>query len=145
MWARPCGRRPTESITFAARKGPNGNLITIRHQGGYTSAYAHLSRFEHGIHVGVHVRQRQTIGYVGTTGRSTGPHLHFGLKHDGRFVDPLSVLDGPGRMLPAGLLPRYRREERHLSTELDAIPLPAHPASGGGSAPPPAPSDQPMD
>lgn len=110
-------------ITWAGPKGPNGNLVSIRHEGGYESHYAHLHRIQRGIRPGVEVEQRQLIGAVGTTGRSTGPHLHFGLKRHNRFVDPMAVLNGPGRMLPAGPLGRYRRTMRELRAELSDIEI----------------------
>lgn len=78
-------------VIFAGRKGPNGNLIRIDHGGGLVSAYAHLHRIGPGIERGVHVRQKQVIGQVGSTGRSTGPHLHFGVKQGGRWIDPQSL------------------------------------------------------
>ncbi len=75
-------------ITFAGRKGPNGNLVRIDHGGGLQSAYAHLSRISRGMKPGVAVKQKQVIGAVGATGRATGPHLHFGVKQGGRWMDP---------------------------------------------------------
>jgi len=68
-----------------------GNYIRIRHANGYSTAYAHLNNFASGIKVGSVVEQGQTIGAVGSTGFSTGNHLHFELIHKGRFVDPLST------------------------------------------------------
>ncbi|MCA9616931.1 MAG: M23 family metallopeptidase, partial [Myxococcales bacterium] len=92
----------------------------------------HLHRIQRGISPGVEVTQRQLIGAVGTTGRSTGPHLHFGVERNGRFVDPMAVINGPGRMLPAAALGRFRREMRELVTlmegmDLGAAPRPAAP------------------
>jgi murein DD-endopeptidase MepM/ murein hydrolase activator NlpD len=115
VWAAAAG-----IVTWAGPKGPNGNLIAIRHDGGYQSFYAHLHRIEAGITRGVHVAQRQVIGQVGTTGRSTGPHLHFGLKRGSAFLDPMAVINGPGRMLPAGHLGAFRRHARALARELEA-------------------------
>ncbi|MEM7609827.1 MAG: M23 family metallopeptidase, partial [Myxococcota bacterium] len=93
---------------------PNGNLVSIRHADGYSSHYAHLHQIQRGIREGVEVEQRQLIGTVGTTGRSTGPHLHFGLKRRGRWVDPMPVINGPGRLLPAGPRGVFRRRAREL-------------------------------
>ena len=115
VWAAADG-----TVTWAGPKGANGNLVSIRHEGGYMTHYAHLHRIQRGIRRGVRVDQRQLIGAVGTTGRSTGPHLHFGLKRNGRFLDPMEVLNGPGRMLPAGQLGRFRRRMRELRAELEA-------------------------
>ncbi len=116
LWAAADG-----VISWAGPKGANGNLVSIRHANGYESHYAHMHRIQRGISVGTEVEQRQLIGSVGTTGRSTGPHLHFGLKHHGRFVDPLPVLNGPGQLLPAGLLGAYRGWARGMIRRLESI------------------------
>ena len=68
-----------------------GNYIKVRHNGTYSTAYAHLSRFRPEIRVGTQVKQGQIIGYVGSTGLSTGPHLHYEIIKDGVQVNPLSV------------------------------------------------------
>lgn len=115
-------------VTFVGPRGPNGNLVSLRHDNGYETHYAHLSRFAPGLERNKRVAQREIIGYVGSTGRSTGPHLHFGLKRAGRFVDPQAELNGPGRMMPSSFLPRFRRIVRALDAELDRIPI--EPASG---------------
>lgn len=111
-------------VSFVGRAGPNGNLITVAHDGGFQTGYSHLSRFVKGLKVGARVARKQAIGYVGTTGRSTGPHLHFSVKKRGRFVDPESLnLDGLLRLtvdqrLSSDLRRRYDRM-------LDALDLPA--------------------
>ena len=79
-------------VIWAARMGSYGNLIKIRHADGYETRYAHLKSFRRGIHRGKRVKKGQTIGYVGSTGRSTGPHLHFELRKRGRPINPLSVV-----------------------------------------------------
>jgi murein DD-endopeptidase MepM/ murein hydrolase activator NlpD len=79
-------------IIYAARLGTYGNLIKIRHNDGYETRYAHLKSFRRGIHRGKYVKKGQTIAYVGTTGRSTGPHLHFELRKRGRAINPLRVV-----------------------------------------------------
>jgi murein DD-endopeptidase MepM/ murein hydrolase activator NlpD len=75
------------TVTFAGVNGGYGNVIDVRHQGGYTTRYAHLSRFGTGIRVGARVKQEQVIGYVGATGLATGPHLHYELRHNGRAIN----------------------------------------------------------
>lgn len=80
------------TINYAARAGTYGNLIKIRHSDGYETRYAHLKSFRNGIRKGRIVKKGQTIGYVGTTGRSTGPHLHFELRKDGVAINPLRVV-----------------------------------------------------
>ena len=79
-------------VIWAARMGTYGNLVKIRHNDGYETRYAHLKSFRRGIHRGKYVKKGQTIGYVGTTGRSTGPHLHFELRKRGRAINPLRVV-----------------------------------------------------
>ncbi len=75
-------------VVYAARMGAYGNLIKLRHKDGYETRYAHMKSFRRGIKRGKKVRKGQTIGYVGTTGRSTGPHLHFELRKNGRAINP---------------------------------------------------------
>jgi murein DD-endopeptidase MepM/ murein hydrolase activator NlpD len=110
-------------VAFVGRAGPNGNMVTIAHDGGYQTGYSHLSRFAKGLKAGARVEQRQTLGYVGSTGRSTGPHLHFSAKKAGRFIDPETLnLDGLLRLtvdqrLSSDLRRRYDRM-------LDALKLP---------------------
>ena len=79
-------------ISYAARLGSYGNLVKIRHADGYETRYAHMKSFRRGIRRGKYVKKGQTIGYVGTTGRSTGPHLHFELRKHGRAINPLRVV-----------------------------------------------------
>lgn len=80
------------TIVWAARMGSYGNLVKIRHADGYETRYAHMKSFRRGIRRGKRVKKGQTIGYVGTTGRSTGPHLHFELRKHGRAINPLRVV-----------------------------------------------------
>ncbi len=77
-------------IIFKGRKGGYGNAIMIRHEDGYRTLYAHLRNFKRGIRRGKYVKKGQVIGYVGSTGLSTGPHLHFGLYHWSRAINPAS-------------------------------------------------------
>ncbi len=78
------------SVAFSGWKGGYGKVVKIKHRGGYTSLYAHQSRIR--VKKGQKVKKGQVIGYVGSTGRSTGPHLHFGLYRYGRAIDPMKVL-----------------------------------------------------
>ncbi len=79
------------TVTFAGWKGANGKLVVVKHKNGYSTHYAHLSHIPRTIKPGVKVTKKTLIGKVGSTGRSTGPHLHFGMKKGGKFVDPLKV------------------------------------------------------
>jgi murein DD-endopeptidase MepM/ murein hydrolase activator NlpD len=69
-----------------------GNVIKIKHSDGYMTLYAHMKSFKKGIKRGRYVKKGQVIGYVGSTGLSTGPHLHFGLYKNGRAINPLRVV-----------------------------------------------------
>jgi len=87
------------TIAFAGRHGGYGRYIRIHHTGRYSTAYAHMRRFAPGIRRGVRVRQGQVIGYVGTTGQSTGPHLHYEVLARGSQVNPLRLRLPSGRNL----------------------------------------------
>src|SRR6185436_3113556 len=69
----------------------SGNTVVINHANGIATRYYHLSRFAKGLVAGKHVNQKEVIGYVGTTGLSTGPHLHFSVTRGGAFVDPSKI------------------------------------------------------
>ncbi len=79
------------TVSFVGRQGGYGNVVMVDHQGRYTTVYGHLSRFASGIHRGQRVGQSDIIGYVGTTGIVTGPHLHYEFKINGQQRDPLRV------------------------------------------------------
>jgi murein DD-endopeptidase MepM/ murein hydrolase activator NlpD len=83
VWASATGK-----VVECALKPGSGKTVVIEHGGGLATRYYHLSRFAPGMHAGRQVRQKEIIGYVGTTGLSTGPHLHFALTRNGVFVDP---------------------------------------------------------
>lgn len=102
MTGTPILAAASGSVSFAGTAGPNGRMVRLSHPGGYETGYSHMSRFAKGLRAGARVEQKQVIGYVGSTGRSTGPHLHFSAKRGGRFIDPESLnLDGLTRIPPA--------------------------------------------
>lgn len=114
-------------VTSVGFDGPCGNKVEIEHGHGMTSVYCHLSRFAQGLRVGQHVEQRQLIAYVGQTGRVTGPHLHFGMKRNDVFIDPLTLrLDGV-RVVPRSRRDEFDRTRAEMDGELDAIALPVPP------------------
>ncbi|MBF0414158.1 MAG: peptidoglycan DD-metalloendopeptidase family protein [Magnetococcales bacterium] len=78
-------------VTYASYKGSFGKLVLVHHNSTYTTAYAHLGRFTNEVRPGARVKQGQTIGYVGMTGTTTGPHLHFEVRVNNNQVDPLTV------------------------------------------------------
>jgi murein DD-endopeptidase MepM/ murein hydrolase activator NlpD len=85
------------TIESAGWSGGGGNTIVLRHRANFKTMYNHLSHFAKGIRTGTTVRQRQVIGYVGSTGLSTGPHLDYRVMKDGRFVNPLKQTFLPGQ------------------------------------------------
>ncbi len=111
------------TVTFIGPKGPNGNLIALAHAQGYETFYAHLSRFAPGLKKGSKVKQRQLIAYVGSTGRSTGAHLHFSLKRSDNFLNPESQLNGPGLPMANRELPEFKRRVRELTAALARVPI----------------------
>lgn len=113
------------SVVMAGNGGPCGNMVQIEHPGGLVTAYCHLSKFAAGLHAGQHVDTRQLIGYVGATGRVTGPHLHFALKKDQKFVDPMTLKMDGVRVLPARDREAFGAARALLDGALDAVPLPS--------------------
>ena len=97
-------------VTKAGRNGGYGNYVEIRHNGEYSTAYAHLSRFAKGMSPGQRVSQGQVIGYVGTTGRSTGPHLHFEVRRQGSQINPLKLKSVALGQLGGNDLERFKAE-----------------------------------
>lgn len=118
------------SVIMAGNGGPCGNMVQIEHLGGLVTAYCHLSKFAAGLHAGQHVDTRQLIGYVGATGRVTGPHLHFALKKDQKFVDPMSLKMDGVRVLPPKDRDAFAAVRAALDAALDAVPLPTPMAPG---------------
>ena len=85
-----------------------GNVVRVRHAGGYMTAYLHLSRFAKGIRRGARVRQGDVIGYVGATGLATGPHLDYRVKYRDQWIDPLSLKGVRDEPIPASRLGAFR-------------------------------------
>ncbi len=108
-------------VEYAGRKGNYGNYIRIRHPNEYHTVYAHLSRFGSGIRRGARVNQGQTIGYVGSTGMSTGPHLHYEVHHRGSHVNPSTVDTPPGRTLEGEELERFKTAREDLETRFASL------------------------
>lgn len=94
-------------VVRAGRNGGYGNFISIRHANGWVSQYAHLSKIH--VRVGQRVSQKETIGAVGSTGMSTGPHLHYELKRDGRFMNPQTQKFARGKALKGPELERFKK------------------------------------
>ena len=94
--------------------GGYGNYIRIRHNAEYATAYAHMSHYSSGMRTGQRVRQGQVVGYVGTTGRSTGPHLHYEVIRRGAPINPVNVMLPAGRKLEGPDLARFREARAEM-------------------------------
>ena len=101
-------------VEFAGPKGPNGNFVKLLHENGWETLYLHMNRFAAGIATGVHVAQGQQIGEIGTTGRSTGPHLHYEVHIGGEPVDPLGIQTESGSTLTGPALVAFARERDRI-------------------------------
>jgi murein DD-endopeptidase MepM/ murein hydrolase activator NlpD len=104
-------------------KGGYGNFVLINHGNGYETAYGHLSRFAPGEHVGSRVRQGQIVAFSGSTGESTGPHLHYEIRINKQQVNPLTVKVATGRLLAGHDLRDFLNERIHVDLELASMPL----------------------
>jgi murein DD-endopeptidase MepM/ murein hydrolase activator NlpD len=121
---------PTGAPIFAAGNGTiedigfrngYGRYIRIRHNGSLATAYAHMSRFGANMHQGAHVTQGQVIGYVGMSGRATGPHLHFEVIANGQQVNPMSVNLPAGRALDGKMLTAFRKGQSRIKQEFATL------------------------
>jgi len=108
------------TVVSAGRSGGSGNMVRLRHTNGYETWYLHLSRFAKGIRAGVRVMQGQVIGYVGSTGLATGPHLDYRLRKNGTFVNPLIEHRNlpPGDPVPPEQMPDFRLVRDRLQAQL---------------------------
>src|SRR3546814_6980257 len=109
-------------IRVAGRKCGYGKYISIRHNSEYDTAYAHMSRFAKGMKTGRRVKQGEVIGYIGTTGRSTGPHLHYEVLANNKQINPMNLKLPSGTTLAGKDLARFRaiRRADRKSTRLNS-------------------------
>ncbi|MGE3067068.1 MAG: M23 family metallopeptidase [Hyphomicrobiaceae bacterium] len=112
-------------IEEVGRKGQYGNYVRIRHANGYQTAYGHMQRFADGAAPGVKVRQGQVIGYVGSTGLASGPHVHFEILVNNRFVDPLSIDVPRERQLTGRQLADFQKERARIDELIRRNPVSA--------------------
>ncbi len=108
-------------VIKAGRSGGAGRMVKIKHNGTYTTAYLHLSRYGKGIKKGVHVKQGQVIGYVGQSGLATGPHLDFRFYRNGKAIDPLKVKSPPAKPVDSAYLERYNMVVEKYMKELGTM------------------------
>ena len=104
------------TVERANRYGGYGNYIRIRHTDGYKTAYAHLKGFARGVKKGKYVKQDQVIGYVGTTGRSTGPHLHYEVIHHGKKINPRRLSQLSGKPLKKSEMPSFKTRRAEIDS-----------------------------
>lgn len=126
-WSGPIGTPIVAAgsgvIEEALYKGGNGKYVRIRHANGYQTAYSHMSAFARGIEAGAKVRQGQIIGFLGNTGYSTGPHLHFEILVNSRFVDPLSIQVPRERQLTGKHLADFQKERTRIDELMRRPPV----------------------
>ncbi len=111
-------------VVEAQYKSNNGNYVKIRHNSTYTTQYLHMSRIASGVRAGTKVRQGQTIGYVGSTGLATGPHLCYRFWKNGRQVDALRVDLPASQPVKKDMLESFETVKQSLTEKLQAIPFP---------------------
>ncbi|QNE32468.1 M23 family metallopeptidase [Sphingomonas sp. NBWT7] len=105
------------TVTFAGMKGANGNFVRLHHDNGWDTLYLHMNAIAGGIAPGARVMQGMQIGEVGTTGRSTGPHLHYEVHIDGAPVDPQSIETGGGRTISSNAMAAFRKARDAIDAE----------------------------
>lgn len=122
-WAAPYGTPIFASGNGVIEKsewsGGYGKYIRIKHPNGYETAYGHMSAYAKGMEPGKHVRQGQVIGFIGSTGLSTGAHVHYEILVNGRFVDPMRVKLPRGRSLEGPLLAAFEKERDGLDATMN--------------------------
>ena len=109
-------------IARAGWNGSYGRYIKIRHNGTYATAYGHLSRYARNIRAGKRVRQGQIIGYVGSTGRSTGPHLHYEVHRNNRQINPMKLRLPTGSRLTGKRLAKFMKHRAAIAQERASLP-----------------------
>jgi murein DD-endopeptidase MepM/ murein hydrolase activator NlpD len=106
------------TVVLAQRSGGGGNVVKLRHNGTYQTAYKHLKGFAPGIRNGARVQQGQVVGYVGNTGLSTGPHLHFEFYQSGAYVDPMKKSFPSAEPVPSAHLAQFQSSAQTLLASL---------------------------
>jgi murein DD-endopeptidase MepM/ murein hydrolase activator NlpD len=122
-WATPYGTPIFASgngvVEVAGWEGGYGKYVKLKHNNGYETAYGHMSAFAKGLEPGKRVRQGQVIGFVGSTGQSTGAHVHYEILVNGRFVDPMRIKLPRGRSLDGPLLAGFEKERDRLDAMMN--------------------------
>jgi len=108
-------------VDFMGTKGGYGRTVILSHGGKYTTLYAHMSRYKKGIRSGKRVKQGQTIGYIGSSGLATGPHLHYEFRVNGTHRNPLTVKLPKAQSLPKKYRAQFKAQATPLITQLDIL------------------------
>jgi len=108
-------------VDFSGKQGGYGNLVVLRHNGRYSTAYGHLNAFAPGVRQGARIKQGDTIGYVGATGWATGPHLHYEFRIGGEQVNPLAAVLPPAPSLDNTQLPHFQQHAHNVLSQLDLV------------------------
>jgi murein DD-endopeptidase MepM/ murein hydrolase activator NlpD len=108
-------------VDFAGTQGGYGKVVILRHHGGITTAYAHLSGFAGDVHRGTRVAQGDTIGFVGATGWATGPHLHYEFRVNNQHRNPLTIAMPAAEPVPAERMPAFNAAARPLAGQLELL------------------------
>jgi len=111
------------TVDMAGRNGGYGNLLVIRHTNGFSTAYAHLSKYANGVSAGTRVRQGQIVAYSGATGLATGPHLHYEVRENGKQVNPASIQVASNRKLEGQELQLFISERGRIEKLVALIPM----------------------
>jgi len=127
-------------LTFVGNAGPCGNMVAIKHANGIESGYCHMSKIAPGLKIGATIGTRQVIGQVGTTGRSTGPHLHFWTKREGKYFDSETLKVDGFRVIPGDERAAFGARKSELDGRLDAITMPDPPPADAMASKEPAPN-----
>jgi murein DD-endopeptidase MepM/ murein hydrolase activator NlpD len=138
-WATPYGTPIFASGNGVVEKvgweGGYGKYVRLKHNNGYETAYGHMSAFAKGMEPGKRVRQGQVIGFVGSTGMSTGAHVHYEILVNGRFVDPMRVKLPRGRSLEGAVMAGFEKERDRLDTQMNNRGNAARVSEAAGAAP----------
>jgi murein DD-endopeptidase MepM/ murein hydrolase activator NlpD len=117
----PVSAAGSGTVLFAGYKGQNGKMVNIKHPGGYTTYYGHLARIPKSMRKGKKISQGDIIGYVGSTGLSTGPHLDYRIKSNGKFVNPLKIRLPRGKPVPESMMTRFIKVVEGYEAELKSM------------------------
>jgi murein DD-endopeptidase MepM/ murein hydrolase activator NlpD len=138
-WATPYGTPIFASGNGVVEKvgweGGYGKYVRLKHNNGYETAYGHMSAFAKGMEPGKRVRQGQVIGFVGSTGMSTGAHVHYEILVNGRFVDPMRVKLPRGRSLEGAMMATFEKERDRLDTQMNNRSSAARVSEAAGTTP----------